>query len=158
MAWASGKEAIEGNVAPPVDKDQLIIEWRKAQAALNAAKEAEAALRASVVSTFFPTEAAATDAEGTRNVELGNGWKLKAVFKINRTLNNKDDATDKALAKIEKLGAEGKLWADLMVTWKPELSKRDYDRAPDKYKKILAEVLTEKPGTPSVELVEPKVK
>jgi len=133
-------------------RDAKILEWRAAQAALALAKEQEAALRAEVVALAFADH----KDEGTENVELGNGWKLKAVFKIGYTLDNKDDAVDKALSKIEKAGGEGEFIAGRLVKWKPELSVSEYKKLPDKFRKIIDAVLTTKPGTPSLELIEPK--
>lgn len=138
------------------NRDAVIMKWQDAVKALAAAKDAEAALRKEVLKEAFDFDA--DDREGTQNVELGNGYKLKAVFKLNRRLNNQDDAVDKVLTKIEKSGAEGQFLADRLVKWKPELSLSEYKKCPDKFKKLLDEVMTASPGTPSLELVVPKSK
>lgn len=138
------------------NRDSKIMLWQEAVKRLAFAKEAEAILRKEVLKEAFSFDS--DDREGTENVELGNGYKLKAVFKLNRRLNNKDDAVDKVLSKIEKTGAEGQFIADRLVKWKPELSLTEYKNCPDKFKKLIDEVLTASPATPSLELVEPKVK
>ncbi len=135
-------------------RDAKILQWQEAVKALAVAKEAEAALRNEVIAANF----AEHKEEGTENVELGNGYKLKAVFKLSYTLDNKEEGVDKALTKLEKMGAEGQFVAERLVRWKPELSVSEYKKLDDKYKKVIDTVLTTKPGLPSLELVEPKSK
>jgi hypothetical protein len=141
------------NPAAP-SKEAVLSAWEAADKALAKAKEAEIELRRQVIEAWYP----AHKDEGTENIELAAGYKLKAVFKINRSLANREKV-DAALTKIEKLGGvEGKILAERLVEWKPALVKKEYDNLPEKYKKIINEVLTEKPGTPSLEIVEPKSK
>lgn len=136
------------------NRDAKILQWQEAVKALAVAKEAEAALRNEVIAANF----AEHKDEGTENVELGNGYKLKAVFKLSYTLDNKEEGVDKALTKLEKMGAEGQFVAERLVRWKPELSVSEYKKLDEKYKKVIDTVLTTKPGLPSLELVEPKSK
>lgn len=138
----------------PEERDALLLRWQNAKNALELAKETELELRNEIVAGVFDP----TKEEGTETFELGNGYKIKAVKKLNYTLNNEDDAVDRALTKIEKLGAEGKFIADRLVKWKPDLSISEYRQLGDKYKKHIDEVLTVKPGTPSLTLIEPKAK
>lgn len=138
------------------ERDAQILEWQEAVKALAKAKETESRLRAEVLSSCFSF--GGDDREGTENVELGNGYKLKAVFKLYRRLNNKDDAVDKALTRIEKSGPEGEFIAGRLVKWKPELSASEYKNLPEKFKRLIDEVMTASPGTPSLELVVPKSK
>lgn len=137
-------------------RDAKILEWQEATKELAAAKETEAALRKQVLAMCFDWDY--DDREGTQNVELGNGYKLKAVFKLNRRLDNKDDKVDKILTKIEKSGPEGEFIAERLVKWKPELALSEYKNLPEKFKKLIDEVLTASPGTPGLELVIPKSK
>lgn len=139
------------------NRDAKILQWQEAVKALAAAKDAEAALRKEVLSDCFAFDPDALR-EGTENVELGNGYKLKAVFKISRNLNNEGDAVDKVLSKIEKTGPEGQFVAERLVKWKPELSVSEYKKLPEKFRKMIDEIVTSKEATPSVELVEPKSK
>lgn len=138
-------------------RDAKILQWQESVKALAAAKDAEAALRREVLTDCFGFDPDALR-EGTENVELGNGYKLKAVFKISRNLNNENDAVDKVLSKIEKTGPEGQFVAERLVKWKPELSISEYKKLPEKFRKMIDEVVTSKEATPSVELVEPKSK
>jgi len=137
------------------NRDQLIMKWNEAQNALAAAKEAESELRKQVIAECFPVEA---DHEGTENVELGEGWKLKSIFKLNRRLANKNGETEKVLDTMEATGEEGKFIADRLVKWEPKLSMTEYKKLPTKFKKMIDGVLTATPGAPSVSLVEPKAK
>lgn len=139
------------------NRDAKILAWEESVKALAAAKEAEAALRREVLAEAFQFDPEALR-EGTENFELGNGYKLKAVFKISRNLNNENDAVDKVLSKIEKAGAEGQFIAERLVKWKPELSVSEYKKLPEKFKKMIDEVVTSKEATPSLELVAPKSK
>ena len=135
-------------------RDAKILQWTEAAKKLAEANEIELALRNEVIAINF----AEHKESGTENVELGNGYKLKAVFKLNYRLNNTDDAVDKALSKLEKAGTEGAFIAERLVKWKPELSVTEYGKLDPKFKKIIDEVITTSPGTPSLELVEPKSK
>ena len=137
------------------NRDAKILAWEQAVKALAAAKDAEAALRKEVLAEAFAFDPEALR-EGTENFELGNGYKLKAVFKISRNLNNENEAVDKVLSKIEKAGAEGQFIAERLVKWKPELSVSEYKKLPEKFKKMIDEVVTSKEATPSLELVAPK--
>ena len=139
------------------NRDAKILAWEESVKALAAAKEAEAALRREALAEAFQFDPEALR-EGTENFELGNGYKLKAVFKISRNLNNENDAVDKVLSKIEKAGAEGQFIAERLVKWKPELSVSEYKKLPEKFKKLFDEVVTSKEAMPSLELVAPKSK
>lgn len=139
------------------NRDAKIIAWEAAVKALAAAKDAEAALRKEVLAEAFAFDPEALR-EGTENFELGNGYKLKAVFKISRNLNNENEAVDKVLSKIEKTGPEGAFIAERLVKWKPELSVSEYKKLPEKLKKLFDEVVTSKEAMPSLELVAPKSK
>jgi len=141
------------NPAAP-SKESVLAAWEAANKALAKAKEAEIELRNKVIEAWYP----AHKEEGTENIELAAGYKLKAVFKVNRTLADRDKV-DAALTKIEKLGGvEGKIIAERLIQWKPSLNKKEYDILTDKYRKVIDEVLTIKPGAPSLEIVEPKSK
>ena len=139
------------------NRDAKILAWEVAVEALAGAKHAEAALRKEVLAEAFAFDPEALR-EGTENFELGNGYKLKAVFKISRNLNNENEAVDKVLSKIEKTGPEGQFVAERLVKWKPELSVSEYKKLPEKFKKLFDEVVTSKEAMPSLELVAPKSK
>jgi hypothetical protein len=134
-------------------KNALLLKWEEAGKALAQAKETEMNLRASVIEAFYPTH----KASGTENVELGNGFKLKAVFKQNYRLAAIEQVNE-VLEKIEKINSEGKFVAERIVRWKPELDKKEYDNLGPTFKTIIDTVLIVSPATPALEIVEPKTK
>lgn len=133
------------------ERDELIMQWEAAKLELDHWKERELHLRTKLVDSYFTTD------EGTQNLELGEGWKLKAVVKTNYTLITKDEALEKALSKLERFGAEGKFVAERIVTYSPKLSLSEYKKLDTKFRKIIDEVVVTKPATPSLELIAPKV-
>lgn len=141
-------------------RDQLLVSWQEAKEALEKAKEAEMFLRKKVVDFAFDPN----KQSGTENVDLGNGYKLKAVKKLNygfiKNAENKLDkaAIDKALAKIEKDGAVGELIAERLVKWTPDLSLSEYKLLSEKHKTIIDSVIVTSEGSPTLEIVEPKNK
>lgn len=136
------------------ERNDEINEWLEAKKAAAHWAAEENRLRLAVIARNFGEE---HKAEGTENVALDDkGYGLKAVFKLNYSLDNKGDAVDKALTKLEKSGDEGKFLADRLVKWKPELSLSEWRNLPEKYQKLFDDVLTVKPGTPSLEFVVPK--
>lgn len=134
-------------------RDEKIVEWLDASKKLAEAKEQELLLRNEVIKLSFknPKES------GTENVELGNGYKLKAVFKLNYRLNNLNDGVNKAIQQIEKLEPQGSFITQRLIKWKPELSITEYNKLDSKVKDIINEVVISYPGTPSLELVSPSM-
>lgn len=145
------------------ERDKLLEQWRKEDAIVAAAKAAEMETRTKLVTLLFDP---AKD-EGTETLELGNGWKVKAQKKLNYTLGNsradpKFKDVEAALDTIESLPeiAEASFIAERLVRWKPELTLTEYrnlntDARYAKIKEIIDRVLTVKPGSPSLELIEP---
>lgn len=134
------------------DPDTILTEWRKAKAALDNAKAIESALRARVIETRSEF-AAVEDHEGTENIDIGFGYKLKIVHALDYKLGDEADA---ALDAIEATGAEGKFIAERLVSWKPSLSVREYKSLDGEFKKIIDRALTIKPKAKTVTLVPPK--
>jgi hypothetical protein len=144
---------------PILTRDELIAQWQLARSNLAVALAAELKLRNALVTSQFPNAE-----EGANTVDLANGWKLTATIKYNYNLDNKriDDAID----RMELLGERGKLIAERLVKYKAELSISEYRKLTDenagdteaKINAIINDVLTIKPGTPSLELKEPSKK
>jgi hypothetical protein len=139
-----------GELSPEQARDAAIMEWQEAQRNLGFWKEKEMAARNKVVAHCFPEPPKA----GTVNYELGGGYKVKAVFKQNFGWTSVD-ALNAILDKMEEKGEAGKLLADRVVKWTPELSLTEYKKLPEEYAIMLNACITTKPGTPSVELVVP---
>lgn len=90
--------------------------------------------------------------EGTNTLELGNGWKLKGVRKIDRKLN------EDALPVVKEALAKSGVLVDRLIEYKPSLSITEYRELTAEQVAILNEALTEKDGAPSLELVPPKAR
>lgn len=145
------------NINPNAARDDLLMRHQAAAKALAEAKALEMQLRLEVAETLYGFDVNVLR-EGTENIDLGNDYKLKAVFKTSYTLNNKDNAVDKMLTKLENSGEEGKFIAERLVKYKPELSVTEYKNLSPKMKKIVDEVVSTKPATPTIEIVAPKAK
>lgn len=122
---------------------ELLRKWTEAKESSAYWKDREAALRKEVFSTFFEEPK-----EGVNKLELEGGWTLKADYKYNRTV-------DKAAlpAVLEQLD---KGITDRLIKYKPELSITEYKRLTEDQRVILAEAITEKPGSPSITIIPPK--
>jgi hypothetical protein len=132
-----------------MNRDELILEWDKAKKELARLKVLEMELRNEIIKNDF------TPIEGTQNVDLGGGYKLKAVFKTTYSFRSKEEL-DVVLSMIEKIGPEGEYIAERLIKFKPELSVSEYKKLDEQYKSLIDQVIITKPATPSLELVIPK--
>jgi uncharacterized protein YggL (DUF469 family) len=155
MAWGEPNNAAWQTSTPQQQftRDQLLALWREASENLKAVKANELNLRNLILEREFKGKP-----EGTHNIELGNGWKLKAQLKTNYSLDKDTDKVNAAIDELIKQGNEGQFIADRLISWKPEISVKEYKLLGDAYKKIIDTVLTTKPGQGSIEIVEPKTK
>lgn len=125
------------------DRDTKIMLWQESVKQLARAKELEAAMRKHIVDNMF------TKQIGTENIELGAGYKLKAVKKVHHRLG----AVNKVDAMLDRL----ENWqAERLVSWTPKLKLSEYKLLDDATKKIVDEVVTVVEATPTLELVPPK--
>lgn len=138
-----------------MNQDKLLA-WDHAKKALDAAKALESSLRQEVLKDFYDFGGESDLREGTENLELGNGYKLKATFKLSRKLENKNGETSEALRAIAEIFEGGKLYAERLVKWSPELSVSEYKKLPTNIREVIDSALTSKAATPSLEIVEPK--
>lgn len=136
-----------------MNDDEVTQAWIEAQTALAKAKEIEAALRIEVIRRRFHDRSV-----GTKNVELGNGYKLKLVDKLNTRLKTEGECVERMLLKLEASGPEGAFIAQRLIKWKPDLVKAEYDALPAKFRKMVDEIVITSPATPSLEFIEPKSK
>lgn len=146
----------------PVDfitvRDRLLAQWEITKKTLERAKEVEMELRKVNVAFLGDPE----KHKGTENIELGNGYIAKMVKKINYGfVKNKDgkidkDAIDLALDKIEDKVEGGKLIAERLVKWTPDLSLTEYNLLPDEAKVIIDAVIVTTDGAPTLEIKAPK--
>jgi len=140
-------------------RDYLLMKWKASQELLEQAKADEIVWRKRVVDFAFDPE----KKKGTERIDLGAGYQLKAVKKINygwikgpdgKKVNK--DAIETALGKIEETGPAGALIADRLVTWKPDLSLTEYEKLPAELKPIIDAVIVTTEGAPTLEIIPPK--
>lgn len=142
----------------PLTKAEKLQKWLDAQKALAEAKDEEMKARKDVIGDYVDPTTGLLEGkkEGTVNIQLANDWKLKVVLKQNYNL---DQATiDAALDKLEVAGENGKFIAERLVSWKADLSIKEYRLLLPAHKAIIDSVLTITDGSPSLQLVDPKAK
>lgn len=142
------------------ERDKLIIDWQEADEKRIKALAAELELRNKCFAFLFPNAEV-----GTNTYELGKGYEVKGVRKLNYNLANGQGQTEAALDEIAKLGNEGQFIAERLVGWTPKLSLYEYKKLePDnnpthkRIKEIIDGVLTITDGTPTLEVKKPKAK
>lgn len=129
-------------------RDEQLMTWYATKKQLDALKEAEMTMRKHIVEGAQ----SGVDPErvGTQNIELGNGWKLKAVVSDAYVLDTDIDKVDAVLDQLED-------WqADRLVKWTGSLSKREYDQLDAEDKAKVDTVLTIKRKAPTLSIVAPK--
>ena len=134
-----------------MSRDELLLRWAELKTELEKAKTLEMELRKFIVKREFSSVK-----EGINNIELGNGYKLKATLKYNYVIDN--NKIDSALDELAKINNEGSFIAERIVKWKADLVLKEYRELEPQYKKIIDEVLTIKDAAPTLEIVEPKSK
>lgn len=143
--------AIDTKAISEMGRDEILMTWQNVKSILDAAKTREAELRAAIVDREF---ASLTD--GTQNVELGKGYILKAVGKLNYNLDS--DKTNEALDELIASGNDGPFVAERLVKFKPSLSVSEYKKLTPERQRFFDEALTITQGAPTLTIVEPKVK
>ena len=128
----------------PVSMEKLIAWESAAQQAAHFKKE-EARLRRECFEEGFPEPV-----EGTNYVNLENGYRLKGIHKLTRSI-------DKAAlsATLEQLPESV---ADSVVNYNPSLALSVYRKLPEDQRRIMDEAVVIKPGMPTLEIIAPKEK
>ncbi len=122
----------------------LTAEWYKAVLALKKAKALEAKLRKEIVA-FFPDPE-----EGVNSQDLGDGHLIKLTHKMTRSVDTAQLET--LTSDLEEAGVP----LDMLVERKPTLVKSIYNKLSPDMLKLFDQVITVKPATPSIEIVEKK--
>ena len=117
--------------------------WNEVQKELKKVKSLEMKLRLELFPLFFPEPK-----EGTDRVDIGKGWKLKGTYKINIGVDKA--AVDAVMDKLP----EG--FEDVLLRYIPEVNIKAYKALSPEHRKVFAQCLIMKPGTPSMEVVPPK--
>lgn len=148
-------------------RDALITAWRAAKSEATQAVERERDLRAELAQLLFqePTE-------GTNTYDLGGGYSVKLSHSFTYNICKEPgkrithdvyvDKVDTLQSAVEATGPEGKLLAERLFKWTPELSVTEFKKLDDSQpvqaliKTLITQQLTTKPDSPKLEFVEPK--
>ena len=129
-------------------RDAQLLTWDATQKQLTALKAREMEMRKYIVESN--SQGIDADIIGTQNVDLGNGWKLKAVIKDTYTLDKDNDKVEAALDKLDD-------WqADRLVKWSARMVKKEYDELTEAQRAAFNDVVTIKRAAPTLTLVPPK--
>jgi hypothetical protein len=145
-------------------RDTLIKNWMAAAASLKAAKENEMELRQQVADMLFPEKV-----KGTQRYELGGGYFVKLIHKLNYKLGNselKDKEGNKVKVQqqveavmdaIEKCGNEGPFLVDRLIKTEYKLAEGEYTKLDETspIKKLINSILVTSDAAPSLELESP---
>lgn len=138
----------------PTDAQNVaILEHQNAAKALAHAKEAEATLRQKVCDAFYPNGHVP---KGTNNIELGNGYTLQIVGKLNFTVDSA--AVPGVQSVLEAAGETASFIGSRLFKQKYELSITEYNKLPPNLLPLVLPAIISKPGTPTVEVIAPKEK
>jgi len=129
-----------------MDDATLTMVWYRVDQQLSAVKVRELELRKALFARSFP---APVEGSAQNKKDLSEGWILQGDYKINRSV---DDAVVSALMK----GDNTRALAERVFRYKPELNLKEYKGLSPEDKKLIADAVTEKPGTPSLEVKLPK--
>lgn len=119
--------------------------WSKMKEELNALKAAEMLLRVKIFKGMFPHPT-----EGTNTTPLQAGWVLKAGYPISR----KPDTA--LLTSMAPMFREKGIPVDVLIRTVPELAIAEYRKLTKEQMHLFDQVLEIKPGSPSLEIMQPK--
>lgn len=126
---------------------ELIQKWHEAKVNLDHYKDVERKLRDQVVDEYFN---GALGNECTLKHDLGEGYSLKCVTKLNRTVDEAGLALYRESFEFEDISE------DRLIRKKLELNLREYNALTDQQKLVFDHALVVKPAAPTLELVRPK--
>lgn len=130
---------------PPDQVTQKDLEdWYKATEELTRAKQREILLRMRIFRHYFPSPA-----EGTNTFVLPDGYELKGVHKINRSVE------PAALEVLKPKFAEAKIRVDSLIKYDPDLVIKEYRTLTEEQVQLFDQCLVVKDGTPDLKIVQP---
>lgn len=129
---------------PEVTQEDLNT-WYTLQEKLEEVKNAELELRRKIFGAFFDAPK-----EGTNTVPLSEGWVLKGMHKINRTIDVALLTTMSPALRTQNIPL------DDLISYKPELVTASYRKLTDEQRLAFDQILNIKVGTPALEIVFPK--
>ena len=133
------------SLVPPNTVTQADLEeWYKATEELTRAKQKEILLRLRIFKHYFPNPV-----EGTNTFALPDGYEIKGVHKINRTVE------PAALEVLKPQFAEALISLDKLIKYEPDLVIKEYRTLTDDQRNLFDQALIVKDGTPDVKIVLP---
>jgi hypothetical protein len=105
-----------------------------------------AELETRVRESFFPTLE-----EGTHKIDLGDGWAIKTACTFTRNIDMR------IVESLRAPLAATSTSLDALLRWKATLQTKAYRELTAEARAIFDQCLTTTPGTPTLELVPPKV-
>ena len=131
---------------PGVRFMQILEQWIDDKRKLAFYKEREKEARVLLFNATFPAPV-----EGTQKHKLPDGRTIKAQYKINRKID--EAALPLVLAHMRELGVAN---ADVLVTYKPALAKREWNSLSDACKLEFSAAIISSPSTPTLDIELPK--
>ncbi len=121
-------------------------DWFALKGQVKALQDRESELRREIFDLAFPN----APEKGTVRVDIGFGKQLKAVAKLNYTVDRE------AMAAALQSGLDPDVH-ERVIRYKPEVSESELFKVADpKTKQLLSSFITSKPGMPSMEIVDAK--
>jgi len=128
------------------DRDEIILHWQEVKAHLDSCKKQELELRKAIIAQCFSDD----QVEGTESIDLGKGWKIKAIKKLSyRCIGTQEDI----VCAMSALSLDTR---SRLISWKASLSTKEYKLLNEAQKRQFDSVVEIKPGTPTLELIGPK--
>lgn len=128
----------------------LLQTWDASKRLLNDTKTTEMSNRLAVIEKAPFAE---DKEEGGQTLKLHGGWKLKLTRVLNYSIETKDN--NAVMAAVTQLGSVNPSVAAELIRWEPVMSVAAYKKLTEEEKKIVAPIVTIKPGTSALELVAP---
>lgn len=120
-------------------------EWNALQRQLTKLKDDEMRLRKEIFAACFPDPT-----EGTMKVDMPEGWALKGVYKLTRSID--EAALPAVLSELHKRHVN----TDTFLRYKPTLDLKAYRALDPRWQEIFEQALEIKPGAPTLEIIPPK--
>lgn len=124
--------------------EELLDEWIKVKREAKRLSDLEMTMRNALFKAAFPNPK-----EGANKIELVDGRRLTATHKINRSV---DDAAVKAVMEEMRQVGDNEIVPEDVFVFKADLRVGPYKKLKPKLQKIAAKAVTEKPGSPTLEV------
>lgn len=124
----------------------MLKEWEICKQIMDEVKDIEMDNRLKLFAGAFPNPK-----EGTNTHNLPDGRAIKGQYKVNRNVD--EAALPGVLADLRNAGVAN---TDVLVRYKPELAKREWNALSDEHKLTFSPAIVATPGTPQFDVVMPK--